>query len=49
MHLRQLELGLGAGTLRKAGIADDVAERLSVQSENQILGSIVISEPAMLW
>lgn len=31
MHLGQLELSLGAGTLRKAGIADDVAERLSVQ------------------
>lgn len=45
VHLRQLELGLGAGTLRKAGIADDVAERLSIKSENQILGSIAISEP----
>lgn len=37
MHLRQLELGLGAGTLRKAGVADDVAERLSVRSRKSDL------------
>lgn len=31
VHLGQLKLGLGAGTLRKAGVANDVAECLSVR------------------
>lgn len=29
MHLGELELGLGAGSLGKGGVADDVAEGLS--------------------
>ena len=32
VHLRELKLGLGTGTLGEGGVADDVAERLSTFS-----------------
>lgn len=41
MHLRQLELGLGADTLGEGGVADHVAECLSAQ---QLVFAIVIEE-----
>lgn len=31
MHLRQLQLGLGAGSLGESQVADDVSEGLSKQ------------------
>jgi len=30
MHLGELELGLGTGTLGKGGVADDVAKGLTI-------------------
>jgi hypothetical protein len=36
MHLRQLELGLGADSLREGGVADQVAERLAVTKESDL-------------
>lgn len=49
MHLGQLELGLGASTLRKAGVADDVAERLSVQWQGSDLSSNCSSKDSLVW
>lgn len=36
MHLRQLQLGLGAHARREREVADDVAERLSAGAKSAI-------------
>lgn len=44
MHLRQLELSLRADTAREGGVADHVAESLSVKEDRV---SICVSIPSM--
>lgn len=49
VHLGQLELGLGASTLRKAGVADDVAERLAVHWQKSGLNSNFNGKDSSAW
>ena len=56
MHLRELELGLGAHSLREGGVADHVAKGLSVAIEDVSLAirewemeRIAMDEDATVW
>ena len=46
VHLAELELRLRAGALRQGGVADDIAECLSVRMDSQYMSSQCVESSA---